>query len=241
MERPFLTARWENLVLLNFACPEPLLAPLVPEGTELDPWRGQHVASLVGFRFLNTRVRGVAIPGYRDFSEVNLRFYVRRTEPDGEVRRAVVFIREVVPHRAIAWTARIIYHEPYATAAMTHDVQLDPAVGGTASYGWAVGGETHRLSAKAEGAATELEAGSDAEFITEHYWGYTRQRDGGTLEYRVAHPPWKVWSGLDASYTASPEANLYGTDFAEVLSKEPISCYVAVGSDVELFPGGAIP
>jgi hypothetical protein len=38
------------------------------------------------------------------------------------------------------------------------------------------------------GAPEEAAPGSEEEFITEHYWGYTRQRDGGTIEYRVEHP-----------------------------------------------------
>ena len=106
MPGPFLTARWEDLVLLNYRCPPEWLAPLVPRGTELDPWKGDTLISLVGFLFRNTRVLGLRIPFHHTFEEVNLRFYVRRTMPDGEVRRAVVFIRELVPRVAIATLAR---------------------------------------------------------------------------------------------------------------------------------------
>jgi len=238
--RPFLTARWEDLLLLNFDCPPEPLRPLVPAGTELDPWRGRHVISLVGFRFLDTRIRGVSVPGHRDFPEVNLRFYVRRTGPGGESRRGVVFVREVVPRRAIAWTARLAYNEPYVTASMSHDVRLDPDTGGAVRYGWSVDGQTHAMEARAEGAAAAPGAGSEAEFITEHYWGYTRQRDGSTLEYRVTHPTWKVWTGLEARYRASPRARLYGSELAEVLSRPPRSCHVADGSEVAVHPGGAV-
>ena len=237
---PFLTARWEDLLLLNFDCPPESLRPLVPAGTELDPWRGRHVLSLVGFRFLGTRIRGVAVPGHRDFTEVNLRFYVRRPRPGGEPRRGVVFVREVVPRRAIAWTARLAYNEPYVTASMSHDVRLDPDTGGVVRYGWSVDGETHAMEARAAGAAAPPAAGSEAEFITEHYWGYSRQRDGSTLEYRVTHPTWKVWPGLEAAYHAAPGSGLYGRELAEVLSKPPLSCHVAEGSEVEVYPGGAI-
>jgi len=237
VSRPFLTARWEHLLLLNFDCPAEPLLPLLPHGTELDPWHGGHVVSLVGFRFLDTRVRGVPVPGHRDFTEVNLRFYVRRRAPDGELRRAVVFVREVVPHAAIAWTARLIYNEPYATGSMSHDIGLHDASGGSLRYEWRLQGETHRLDARAEGPAAALEPGSEAEFITEHYWGYTRQRDGGTLEYRVAHPPWRVWTGLDGAYRASTGARLYGPAFAEILAGAPRSCFIAAGSEVEVYPG----
>src|ERR1051325_7183049 len=48
--RPFLTARWRHLLLLNYRVDPPLLEPLVPDGTELDPWEGRTLMSLVGFR-----------------------------------------------------------------------------------------------------------------------------------------------------------------------------------------------
>lgn len=236
MARPFLTARWEDLVLLNFECPAEILAPLCPVGTELDSWQGRHLVSLVGFHFVDTRLKGIPIPGHRNFAEVNLRFYVRRNVPDEAPRRGVVFVREVVPRHAISWTARLLYNEPYATAQMTRDVSLDPLSGGALRYGWAIDGERHELRAEVQGAAHTLVPGSEAEFITEHYWGYTRQRDGGTIEYRVSHPAWQVWEG-QGEYESSPAAMLYGSAFSEVLSATPHSCFVAVGSGVEVFPG----
>ena len=237
MGGPFLTARWESLLLLNFDCPERFLAPLVPAGTELDPWHGQHVVSLVGFRFLETRVKGVPIPGHRDFTEVNLRFYVCRRRAPGGVRRAVVFVREVVPRPAIAWIARHLYNEPYSTASMSEDIRLSPNSGGILKYEWALEGESHTLQGRVEGPAETLTPGSEAEFITEHYWGYTRQRDGSTLEYRVEHPPWRVWNCQDAVYQTSPGAKLYGSGFGALLAGSPRSCFVAEGSEVAVHPG----
>ena len=83
--RPFLTASWRYLALLNYEVPPALLRPLVPAGTELDMWGGATLASIVGFRFLDTRVLGLSIPGHRDFDEINLRFYVRRRAEDGSL------------------------------------------------------------------------------------------------------------------------------------------------------------
>src|SRR2546427_5648419 len=40
--------------------------------------------SMVGFLFQRTRVLGAPIPGYQDFEEVNLRFYVRRHQDRSE-------------------------------------------------------------------------------------------------------------------------------------------------------------
>ena len=85
---PFLTADWRYLALLNYVIDPEILQPLVPAGTELDDWQGRTFVSVVGFLFLDTRVRGIAIPFHRNFEEVNLRFYVRRRAPEGW-RRAV--------------------------------------------------------------------------------------------------------------------------------------------------------
>ncbi len=232
---PFLTARWQRLALLNYECPPELLAPLVPRGTDLDPWNGSFLISMVGFMFCDTRVRGMAIPFHRTFEEVNLRFYVRR-ETGAEVRRGVVFVRELVPRFAIAAVARAVYNEPYLAVPMNHSTTLDEQTGGSVEYRWRYRREPFALGARVAGAAQPLEPESEAEFITEHYWGYTRQRDGSTREYEVAHPPWRIWESKDPWLTG-PYASLYGDAFGDVLRAPPRSTFVAVGSDVAVYPG----
>lgn len=239
MPSAFLTARWEDLVFLNYACPREILEPLVPAGTELDLWEGEALVSLVGLMFRDTRVRGFAIPGHRTFEEVNLRFYVRGSGPDGEIRRAVVFIREVVPRRAVATVARVVYNEPYVSARMSHDIALDESSGGTIAYEWVTRHGTFAIAADASGPATPTPPGSETEFVTEHYWGYTRQRDGRTLEYRVEHPVWSGWtaSGLYRGATSS----LYGDAFEDVLRDAPRSAFIALGSEVTVYRGTRLP
>jgi uncharacterized protein len=232
--RPFLTAQWRDLAMLNYPMPPALLAPYLPAGTELDTWHGTAYASVIGFRFLRTRVLGLSIPGYRNFDEVNLRFYVRRHAEDG-IRRGVVFIRELVPHRAIAWTARAWYNEPYRALPMRHDIARDTAGAcTTASYSWKHAGEWEGLTLETAGPLRALESGSEAEFITEHYWGYTRQRDGSTIEYKVTHPRWRVAHARDATLHADI-AGLYGVQFVDVLSQPPASAFLAEGSEVTVF------
>ncbi len=75
---PFLTAEWRHLAMLNYEIDPVILRPFVPSGTELDSWNGKTYVSIVGFLFLKTRVRGLAIPFHQNFEEINLRFYVRR-------------------------------------------------------------------------------------------------------------------------------------------------------------------
>ncbi len=234
--RPFLTARWEHLVLLNYEVDPALLRPLVPQGTELDFWHGRCLASLVGFRFVDTRLLGIPIPGHRHFDEANLRFYVRRKGDDGVWRRAVVFIRELVPRWAIATIARLVYNEPYLAVPMSHEVRVTPDTGGTVAYGWRYRGASFALRVEASGPAEPLVPGSEAEFITEHYWAYTRQRDGGTLEYQVEHPPWQVWAPKAATFTGPGEL-LYGSAFGPILAHPPASAFLALGSPVVVHKG----
>lgn len=221
---------------MNYRCPAELLLPLVPEGTELDLWEGHALISLVGFLFVDTRVKGCAIPWHRTFEEVNLRFYVRRVVGD-EVRRGVVFVRELVPRTAIAAVARVVYNEPYLAVPMAHSRSLDERTGGTATYSWRYRGGEYAIHAAVRGPAQALVVDHEAEFITEHYFGYNRQRDGSSMEYRVLHPPWQVWNCETAEYTQPGDPRLYGAAFTEVLQSPPSSAFLAVGSGVEVFSG----
>jgi hypothetical protein len=108
--------------VLNFEIDRAVLAPLLPRSCELDLWNGAALISLVGFQFLDTRVLGRAIPLHRNFDEVNLRFYV--IGPQG---RGVVFIREVVPKRAIALIANTLYGENYLALPMSQTISSNAA------------------------------------------------------------------------------------------------------------------
>lgn len=236
--RTFLTAEWHDLVLLNYEVEPDVLAPLVPRGTELDAWDGATLASMVGFRFLDTRLRGWAVPFHRFFEEVNLRFYVRRRGPDGAWRRGVVFVRELVPRRAVAWVARQVYNEPYLQVPMNHAIERAAAAPAPVDvrYGWVFQGVSFRLGGRVDQPPRPLDRPSEAEFITEHYWGYTRQRDGGTLEYEVEHPSWNVASLVDARLEGDTGV-LYGPAWETILAGPPRSAFYADGSAIAVYPG----
>src|SRR5688500_3798482 len=230
---PFLTASWRHLAMLNYRVDPHLLAPLVPRGTELDAHEGVTYASIVGFLFTDTRVLGIPVPFHRNFEELNLRFYVRRTVGD-ETRRGVVFVKELVPRRAIALVARLAYNEPYEARRMSHHAAKSATTPLYVSYSWQQrGGDWAHLSLTTTGKPQPLVPGSREEFITEHYWGYTRQRDGGTVEYRVEHPSWRVWQAERASVTGDLE-ELYGAQFAAELTGTPASAFLAEGSHVRV-------
>jgi uncharacterized protein YqjF (DUF2071 family) len=238
----FLSAEWRWLAMFNFQVEPRLLEPYLPAGTTLDFHQGITYVSLVGFMFLQTRLLGIPVPFHRNFPEVNLRFYVRR-ETNGEVRRAVAFIKEIVPKWAIARVARWCYNEPYVALPMWHrrsargtplaptapapPAQLEQLV----EYGWNEKAWRYRIGLQTSGAATPLEPGSLNQFIAEHYWGYCAQRDGGTVEYRVSHPSWNAWSDCRGELEGDFH-RLYGGPFGDILRAPPTSILLADGSPV---------
>ena len=234
-DRIFLTAEWLDLALLNYEVDPDLLRPYIPRGTELDYWDSKAFVSLVGFRFVNTKVFGVRIPFHSDFTEANLRFYVRRRH-QRDVRRGVVFIREIVPRRAIALVARTVYNENYAALPMAHDIVKNENGSISASYRWRSGGVWSEMRFESQGNAAPLKDGSEEQFISEHYWGYAAQRDGGCVEYHVIHPSWNVWQAQHAEFVGDAE-QLYGAAFAAVLSAKPSSTFLADGSSVTVMRG----
>jgi uncharacterized protein YqjF (DUF2071 family) len=234
----FLSAEWRDLVMLNYEVSPRLLQPYVPRGTELDSFEGRSFVSLVGFRFLKTKLFGILpIPFHTDFDEVNLRFYVRRDNA-GTNKRGVVFIREIVPRRAIALVARLAYRENYIALPMKHKVATNNATV-TADYRWKLNGQWCRLHANAAQPSIQPAEGSLEQFITEHYWGYAAQPDGGCKEYQVVHVPWRVWTVAGAGVDGNCEA-LYGADFSRILNRQPDSAFIADGSPVRVFQGRRI-
>jgi uncharacterized protein YqjF (DUF2071 family) len=236
MLKPFLTAHWRYLAMLNFRVAPELLAPYLPAGTELDFFNGETYLSVVGFLFYHSLVCGLPIPRHRNFEEVNLRFYVRkkpvRLAPD-TWRRGVVFIRELVPKPAIAITARVFYGEPYQALPMRSEV-IDRDGEVSVRYEWRRGNRWEHLAMTARGQAEIVPAGSHEEFITEHYWGYTRHDPDRTSEYRVEHPRWKIWPAASSELRADVAA-LYGEKFLAPLTTPPASAFIADGSFVTVY------
>ena len=235
-ERRFLTAEWRNLVMLNYEIDSTILAERVPAGCELDLWGGHTFVSVVGFQFIHTRVLGVPIPFHRDFEEVNLRFYVRR-KTEGEWRRGVVFIKELVPRWAIATIARRVYGENYVCLPMRHSIQsTQQPESKVVTYQWKQLDAWEGISASLSGSPALPPDEAEETFITEHYWGYSQQADRSTVEYQVEHPRWHVWRAESASFECEV-SSLYGPEFQEALSCSPSSAFVADGSPVVVRSG----
>ena len=228
-----LSAEWRDLVMISYEIDPLLLVPYVPGGTSLDFHRGNTMVTVVGLRMLNTRVAGVPVPFHQDLEQVNFRFYVWR-QAGNELRRGVVFLKEIVPSASMTLGARLFFNENYVSAPMRHQVIHDEP--GWAAYEWQAAGRWNRVSATLQGAPRSAAAGSIETFVKDRAWGYSRQRDGSTLEYHVEHPDWDLWVGADPNVDCDVEA-VFGRQFAATLSRPPASAFIAVGSEATLHPG----
>jgi uncharacterized protein YqjF (DUF2071 family) len=231
----FLTAEWRKLIMAQYEVEPGVLAAWLPRGVELDLWQGRCLVSLVGFLFDRVRVKGLAIPLHTRFEEINLRFYIARTEANGERRRGVVFVREFVPRWGIAWVAKTIYEEPYKAIPTGHEI----AVRGEdlrVKYEWKLDGRWHSMAVAAVREAQAIAAGSEEEFLTEHYWGYTKRGDGSTSAYAVEHPRWMAYK-VRESEIAVNFAELYGEAFAGLDGVAASSVLLAEGSAVKVLAG----
>jgi uncharacterized protein len=229
MEKRFLTASWNQLIMANYVVEPELLQPYLPAGTELDHWQGKCYVSLVGFLFQQTKVLGIKVPFHVNFEEVNLRFYVRHND-GGVWKRGVVFISEIVPKPAIVWVANGLFHENYRTCKMKHRNEQTPDwryVG----YQWRHQGHWNSLSVVADPVALPIPAGSEAEFITEHYWGYSKKNERHTTEYAVEHPRWNMHR-VETYEIHCRFGQLYGPTFAALENRPPDSVLLAEGSTV---------
>lgn len=233
MSKPsvFLSARWENLIMINYEVDPAILIPHLPPFTELDLFGGKALVSVVGFMFCKTKVLGISWPFHRNFEEVNLRYYIKHFDGK-EWKRGVGFISEIVPKPMISLMANLLYNEHYSNALMKHHIKSsDDEIEisfdwKTFSTGW------NHMKVTAEKNTQPLEPNSEAWFILEHYWGYNKLNDNTTIEYAVEHPTWEIHPVKSVALQADID-KLYGSAFSSFINGvNPHSVFLAKGSEV---------
>lgn len=231
-QQKFLTGEWRKLIMANYIVEPAILKEYLPAKTELDFWNEKCYVSLVGFMFKNVKVKGIKIPFHVNFPEVNLRFYVRYNE-NNEWKRGVVFISEIVPKPAIVFVANTIYKEHYSSMPMRYSWKKEMN-DLWVSYQWKKNKKWNTISVKADATATALKQGSEEEFITQHFWGYSAISAKQTGEYHVVHPGWDIYSVSDYNIDCDFGA-LYGKLFGYLANVKPDSVFMAEGSAISIF------
>ncbi|HTD42062.1 MAG TPA: DUF2071 domain-containing protein [Mucilaginibacter sp.] len=235
----FLSARWENLLMLNYEVDPDILKPYLPPFTELDLWQGKALVSMVGFLFRDTRVKGIKWPFHVNFEEVNLRFYVRHFDGT-EWKRGAVFVNEIVPKPLIVTIANTLYKEHYTAMPMRHSINRLSGDQTQYLYEWKFDGRwNNKLGGIVADRLSPIVPGSQEEFIFEHYWGYNKAGDNLTIEYQVEHIRWNAGTVTDIIFDADI-SKLYGKAFEPYLNVRPYSAFFADGSNVIVRAGRKI-
>jgi hypothetical protein len=231
--KTFLTAEWKKLIIANYEVNPDILVKYLPYKTEFDLWNNTCYLSLVGFMFLNTKVKSLKIPYHINFEEVNLRFYVKH-KANNEWKRGVVFIKEIVPKSVLTFVANTVYKEHYETLPMEHfwkknneTIEIE--------YRWK-NSEWNSIKVIADNKLIDLKTGSEEEFISEHYWGYTRISENITSEYEVEHPKWKFYNVNNYTIKTDFEET-YSKDFKFLNNTVPKSVFLAEGSEISVKEG----
>jgi len=241
MKRDPLAARWEHIAAVNFVAPAELLAPHLPVGLELARFEDQHLLTLMAFRFCETRMRGLPVPFFGDFTEIFLSFVAER-EVNGAPRRGWVFIRKVVPKRSVALVGRLLYNEDYIKRSMRHRVHVDPS-GRSPSivrYEWENGG-LNTLEVRSQAGALRVPVpGSVDDFVTDLWGGFASTRRGRAIEFSATHPRWRVWPACEGTLRGDLAAT-FGAGLGAILCGKPHSALIAEGSAVSLGKAEPIP
>ena len=227
----FLNARWENLVMVNYAVDQDILLPYLPNGVELDYYKDKTYVSLVGFLFRKTKIFKIPIPYLGTFEEINLRFYVKRIY-NNEVKRGVVFINETIPFKSVAWVANRLYKEHYISIPTRHHWNINTR-NKKIEYEWKVKNIWNGMYINALTEKQMMIPGSIEAFIFEHYYGYTKLNTSLSQEYKVNHPSWMINEVLEYKINCDFK-KMYGVDFGFLNSVKPDSVILAEGSPVSV-------
>jgi uncharacterized protein YqjF (DUF2071 family) len=229
MSKVFLSAKWLNLIMVNYEVDPSLLKKYLPAYTELESYNGIHYASLVGFLFKDTKLKGIPVPFHRTFEEINLRFYVRQKEK-GKWKRGVVFLKEIVALPAISLMANLLYKEHYETHRTNHTWNMNKNEW-EIEYRWKLKEDWNWLKVSADASSYPIEEGTEENFIAIQNWGYTYISPDKSSVYEVDHPNWRIHPVRQYEIKYDIE-KMYGKEFIEPLSVPPKSVFFAEGSDV---------
>jgi hypothetical protein len=222
-----LSADLRHLVFLNYEVSRDELEPFLPKELELDDYEGRHFVSIVALHLSKTKVLGFSSPFHQSFAQINSRFYVRR-RVGNEIRRGVVFFRQVVPQRSTALLGGKLIVRGETKFSMhfeegARDHQGRPYSDAVVGYEWSIERHAGFIRVKTSGLAQPSSFSPQEHFLMQRLWGYH-----GKKEFRVEHPDWFFWDVTEVEVKASPE--IFGLPFLAGSLEKPSVAFLAKGS-----------
>lgn len=228
MASPLITGSWKKLLFINYLVDPEVLDPFVPAGTKLNYFGNRCYVTLAGFVFSGIRIKGIPVPFHQQVPEINLRFYVIPKEDASQRERGVVFLREIVSKPFMAWAANLFYREHYTLGTVSQKWNHKDI-----RYNW-VQSKSNSIAVESKPFTFPLPEGGEEEFLTMQYFGYTKLTESKTARYAVTHPTWRLYPVKDFSIHVNFKSS-FGKEFKFLKEEEPVSVYLAEGSNVTIF------
>jgi len=203
-----------------------ILMRIKPPNTDLDKIGPHGVISLVAFEFQDTNVKGIPLPVFGNFCELNLRYNVKDIH---EKYSGVVFINELVPRELIAAAANTIYNENYETINIKSEVLEHKD---TLKVNYFIG-EDYVITAETEIRTAIIPETSEKSFIIHRNAGFGIN-EGKSIIYKVEHGNWEIFPLKEYSYTLD-FGKLFGSDWEFLNNEKPFDVTVSKGSNVNVY------
>ncbi|QEG23536.1 DUF2071 domain-containing protein [Mariniblastus fucicola] len=228
--RANFTARFSEMVLINFEADKRLLKKIVPKGLEPDLYQGSAHISLVAKRIRNLKCCGFPIS--RDFASVGLQLYVR--EPHlGSYRYGTFFLKHYVQRSIAAWimsrlTQSEVLQMPMKLQTSKLPVNRPPDI----EYQWKVRDRWNDIRIRGRSRVKDIRPGSKIEFILRHADRYV-VNEKGVWRSELTTPEWVIWDVAQAKFDCDVE-RLFGSQFVKAMSHRPASVFLSRGNEVSL-------
>jgi uncharacterized protein YqjF (DUF2071 family) len=181
-----LAQTWERLLFAHWRCAPELVAPLLPEGLQLDVRDGAAWIGVTPFRVEGMRLRGLPpVPGLSSFLELNVRTYVTH-----EGKPGLWFLSLDASSLLAVEAAQLTYRLPYRRA----DISVSEQDGWLRFACERVEDAARRFDGRyrGQGDFVRAEPGSLEAFLVERYCLYASDRAGRLHRAEIHHEPWSL-------------------------------------------------
>lgn len=228
--RPNFTARFSEMVLINFEVDARLMNKIVPKGLEPDIYQGAGHISVVAKTIRNLKCHG--FPLSRSFGSVGLQLYVREPHRDG-YRYGTFFLKHFVQRSVAAWvmsrfTQSEVTQMPMKVQTAKQPAKRPPDI----NYQLKVGDRWNDIRIRGRSRVKDIRKDSKIEFILRHADRYV-VNDKGVWRSELQTPGWVIWDVAQAKFDCDVE-QLFGSEFVKPMSRRPASVFLSRGNQVSL-------
>jgi uncharacterized protein YqjF (DUF2071 family) len=188
-----MTQRWNDLLFAHWPVPVSSVAPLLPEGLDVDAFQGAAWLGVVPFWMDRIKVRGMPpIFGARSFPELSLRTYVR--DQSTGVPGVYFFSMDASNPLAVA-AGHIFYHLPLHWAEMRLEQRSEREFSFYSRRLLSRKPAVFRARYRGLGPSTNLaehRSGTLESFLMERNCLFARNRAGQTHRADIHYVPWPL-------------------------------------------------